>query len=103
MYSDNWHREECRFEELERVAGNIFWRHVYSGERLVGVMVDYEYADDFHYELEVKEWKRFVDLYLGGKDDLNSFQNFITSENNLFLFEYALKDANIEYNKIAFY
>ena len=74
----------------------------------MGVVVDYELADDFHYELLAADWKRFRDEHLGGAEESEAFRAFI-EEHGLdtfagrFAFENALKEADIVFQKIAFY
>ena len=102
--SDSWRKEGCTFEERTLVQRPIFYRHVYwDDSTLAGVIVDYERADDFHYELEEGEWKAFCDRYLMGTDEVSAFKDFFIAHPALFAFEDALDNAGIEYTKVAFY
>ena len=109
MYSDSWHKAGYIFESRIKVFGRVYYRHVFdSEEKVVGVIVDYEFADDFHYELLEKDWSSFCDKYLSGDDETESFRRFISGYGvetfeGKFAFENALVSSGIKYNKIAFY
>ena len=52
MLSDIWYSEGFIFEKQTNVFENVYYRHVNTKEgNLTGVIVDYEFDDDFHYEL----------------------------------------------------
>jgi hypothetical protein len=102
--SARWRKEGCSFEEQVLVQRPIFYRHVYRDDSsLAGVIVDYERADDFHYELERDGWDEFCERYLMGTDSAAAFKEFLVAHPALFAFEDALEDAGIEFTKIAFY
>ena len=70
MYSDDWLRAGYRFESRIKVFGQVYYRHVFdSEENVAGVIVDYEFGDDFHYDLLEKDWRSFCDRYLSGDDE----------------------------------
>ena len=102
-YSDGWRREGHQFEKQIMVKEPVYYRHVYAGDgSLAGVIVDYELADDFHYELTSDAWKMFSERCLKGDDELQGFQFFLTSHPGLFAFEDMLKAENIDFKKLAF-
>lgn len=109
MYSDEWREQGFVTENQIKVSGPVYYRHTYDKNgTLVGVTVDCEYADDFHYELLAKDWRTFCDTYLQGEDELRAFKAFLelkdlNSIEGEFAFEHALTRAHIKYKKMAFY
>lgn len=103
-YSDDWHREGCIFQKQLQLRSPIYYRHVYrkTGE-LAGVIVDYETADDCHFELTAEDWERFCDRYLHGTDEEQALREFMTDHDGWYAFEYALRSAGIEFKKIVYY
>lgn len=103
-YSDDWHREGCTFENKIPIHKPVYYRHVYrkSGE-LAGVIVDFETADDCHFEMNAEGWKKFSDCYLSGPDEEQAVKDFFFANDGMFTFEHALVKAGIEYKKLAFY
>lgn len=72
----------------------------------IGVIVDFETADDFHYQLLMEDWKRFLDDVLGITDTVkatSAFCNYFKTNTGLFDFEEALVSHGIQYIKRAFY
>ena len=129
MYSDEWIQKGYKFESRILIAKPVYYRHVYDkNDKLVGVIVDFECIDDFHYELFAEDWKKFCEKYLGIKDEKVekegmiekwwqkkfpkpqnndaerlAFQQFIESNESLFAFQYALSESNIRYDKVAYF
>ena len=73
-----------------------------------GVIVDYEFADDFHYSLDKEAWQSFCDIYLNGEDNQYAFREFLAKKGldtieGEFAFEDALTASGIKYKKMAFY
>ena len=104
MYSDEWQKKGYRFETRIPVSNSIYYKHVYDeNDTIVGVIIDFEYADDFHYELMANDWQKFCIKYLEAGDERLAFQQFIEKSNMTFALENALEQANIPFKKIAFY
>ena len=109
MHSDDWHRQGCVIENRIKVSGPVYYRHAYDKNGvLVGVIVDFEYADDYHYELLAKDWDAFCDRCLNGEDSIQAFKAFfgykdLESISGKFAFESALNMHQIKFQKIAFY
>ena len=110
MYSDDWRRQGCVTEKRKKLSGPVYYRHTYDKNGvLVGVTVDFECADDYHYELLAKDWLAFCDQYLEkGKNEYLAFKSFLErgdlkSIKEQFAFEDALTKHHIEFKKIAFY
>ena len=101
--------EEKRVGKKIDVCGPVCIRRCFDSDgEPAGVIVDYEFADDFHYTLNENAWQSFCDEYLNGNNSPYAFRDFL-SEHSLdtvegeFAFEDALKASNIEFKKIAFY
>lgn len=109
MYSDEWNRQGCISEDPVKVSDKIYYRHTYDQNgTLLGVTVDYEYADNYHYELTAENWDLFCREYLREDNELQAFKSFIDryepgSFERKFSFENALNASGIEYQKIPFY
>ncbi|NLY20781.1 MAG: hypothetical protein GXZ08_05825 [Tissierellia bacterium] len=107
MYSDIWLQEGYKSGDRIVVSDEVdykIWTNL-DGE-IIGVSVNYERADDFHYDLPIEEWTKFLEKVLGNADMNHTqklFEDFLKNNPNLFSFEDALKDNNIKYDKIAFY
>ena len=111
MYSDDWHRAGYRIEKPIPILAPVYYRHAFDLKgNIVGVIVDYEFADDFHYELLAEDWEKFRRNYLSDldEDETSAFRIFISRHNlnsfeGKFAFENALKSSDVKYKKIAFY
>lgn len=110
MLSDLWYSEGYIFEKPINVFKNVFYRHVRTKDgSLAGVIVDYEFEDDFHYELTGENWLQFSNKALSKSlSETKAFSKFIekhgldTSE-GIFSFETTLDDLGIQYKKMAYY
>ena len=107
MYSDNWlklgYKHGDRIKVLA-VADYEIWTG--SGNRIVGITVNFEIADDYHYELLIEEWIKFHAAVLKSTnldETKKLFENFLCENNEMFDFEDALKLHGIKYEKAAFY
>ena len=107
MHSDNWLKQGYSSGSRIKVSDIVDYR-IWSDNAgvAVGVTVDFETADDFHYELLIADWNRFLAEVLLVTDTASStmaFSEYLASNKGLFAFEDALKVHNIEFRKIAFY
>lgn len=85
-----------------------FWTD-YNGNT-VSVSVDFETADDFHYDLKMDDWHEFQTKVLKvANSSINTtttteaFKEFFENNTDLFDFEEVLKSNGIIYGKIAYY
>lgn len=69
MYSDNWLKQGCTSGNRIKVSDTVDYQ-VWSDNAgaAVGVTVDFETADDFHYELLIADWHRFLKEVLSVTD-----------------------------------
>jgi hypothetical protein len=107
MYSDKWLKLGYKHGEriiVSSVADYEIWTD--SENSIVGVTVNFEVADDYHYELLIIEWMKFLEKVLKTINLENTqklFEKFLYENNNMFDFEATLKMHGIMYEKIAFY
>lgn len=61
---------------------------------IIGVSVNFEEADDYHYDIEIVEWMKFLEKVLQDTDMKETpklFRNFMEENKEMFAFQDALK------------
>lgn len=108
MYSDKWMLDKSLHKttavEINSTTNVRYWLN--ENDQLVGVCVNFELADDVHYELKADEWIRFLGevLMVAPHSDYTvPFRKFLNTSFPQVDFGTALNAKNIEYKKIAFY
>lgn len=106
MHSDEWLRLGYTSSEQIAVSDVAYYRiwHDNAGNE-IGATVDFETADDFHYELPLAEWQSFLSkiLCIGKSDDLTTaFREYFVKNKGLFDFERDLRICGIVYQKFFF-
>ncbi len=107
MYSDDWLK--LGFQHGERikvstVVNYVIWTD--SKDCVVGVTVHFEEADDYHYDLPIEEWMKFLTKVLknsNAEKTPNLFKDFLYENKEMFAFEDILDTYQIKYDKIAFF
>ena len=107
MLSDEWRKQGFHHGERFKVT-NIVDYVLWQDDRndMIGITINFEEADDYHYELEMKEWRKFQESAL---KDSNLMElpkllgNFLNENSEMFAFEKALDSHQIKYDKIAFF
>lgn len=107
MYSDSWVKQGYNTGDRIKVTDIVDYR-IWSDNSgdMIGVTVDFETADDYHYELLAADWNRVLAEILSVTDTVASviaFRDFLLHNNGLFAFEEALKTRGINFKKSAFY
>ena len=107
MHSDKWLKQGYNSGNRVKVSDVVEYR-IWSDNAgiAVGVTVDFETADDFHYELLMTDWNRFLAEVLFVTDTIAptvAFRDYLANNEGLFAFEDALKFHGIEFKKVAFY
>ena len=108
MYSDEWIKDKAIIKSPANKVNDFtnisFWRNA-CGE-LVGVSVNFELAEDVHYEFKADAWRLLLKAVL----HLTEFEDYLPALNELigkdetsYHFGMALFSNNIEHNKMAFY
>jgi len=107
MYSDKWLKLGYKHGERNKVstvADYEIWKD--NKNNIIGVTVNFEEADDYHYELPIEEWTKLFESVLNSTDLTNTeklFQEFSSQKNEMFDFQDALDLHGVKYDKIAFY
>ncbi len=106
--------ERAKFEKkpgdrikVSDIVDYRFWTD-YNGNT-VSVSVDFETADDFHYDLEMEAWHKFqtkvlkvTNSSINTTTTTEAFKEFFENNTDLFDFEEALKCNGIPYGKTVF-
>ena len=108
LYSDQWRlNSNLHKTSLIHITEKIniqYW--VNQENELIGTIVNFEFADDAHYELLAENWNLFIKLGLNIKESemlKTALERFFDVDLPHVHFEEVLKFNNIEYKKIAFY
>ncbi len=107
MYSDEWLKNgftKSKRIKISNIVDYVFWRD--KNGVAVGVTINFEMANDFHYELLMSDWNKFLEEVLHDNEPMNTeraFREFINKNNQLFAFQEVLDANAIKYKKIAFY
>ena len=108
MYSDEWiakgyqstNREEL---EIDRFISFYYWKD--SNDSIVGITINFDYADDFHVQLLYENWCKFVRI--SGYDIKNDSTKCILSDffkhHESYELKCFLRENEIEFKGIAFY
>lgn len=106
MYSDEWLKLGYSSGDQIQVSDYVFYRiwHDNAGVE-IGAGVDFETENDFHYEMPISEWNRFVNKVLrtGDSEDVTTaFRNYFVKNKALFDFERDLRINGIGFQKFFF-
>lgn len=107
MISDDWLRQGFQHGErivVTDIVDYVVWTDTTNS--IIGVSVNFEEADDYHYDIEIEEWMKFLVQVLidtNMKETPKLFRNFLEANTEMFAFQEALKFYQIKYDKIAFW
>lgn len=106
MYSDEWlrlgyHKGNKNIIANDKHINYIFWYD--DNEQEVGVTLNFEYADDSHYELQYNEFLKLIDTLGGGSDYAKILSEFLKGGRPLYEFSDLMDSKNIKYREIHFY
>ena len=106
MISDEWISLGYTSSEPIEVSDIVFYR-VWTDQKgaEIGVSVDFEIDNDFHYELPLSEWQRFVKTVLRVSDSsgvTEAIREYFIKNPKLFDFERDLRIYNIWYEQFFF-
>lgn len=107
MYSDEWLKQSFNSNSRIKVSDEVDYR-IWSDNdgTAVGVTVDFEIDNDFHYELLMSDWNRFLAEVLHDTNPANTtkvFGEYLHKCKCVFSFEEDLNSIGIKYEKVAFY
>lgn len=106
MYSDIWRNDNSLHKTpaifIKKGINMNFW--VNKNSYPEGVCVNFESADDVHYEFTIENWFKFIEgvLHTSFDKHIISFTNFLNTNTSQIDFCNILDKNNIEYKKIAF-
>lgn len=107
MLSDDWLRQGFKHGdriEVTEIVDYVIWTD--NKNDTIGVSVNFEEADDYHYDIEIEEWMKFLENVLNNAN-LNEtpkpFRNFLEDNTEMFAFQDVLDSNQIKYDKIAFW
>jgi hypothetical protein len=107
MYSKEWLQLGFQHGERIKVTDIVdyeIWTE--NGDNIIGVTVNFEEADDYHYDLTIEEWMKFITKVLTNSDIEKTpelFKKFLCENTEIFAFQDALEAQQIKFEKIAFY
>ncbi len=108
MYSDVWIKDDSIQKSIPYDVtdeANIEYWHD-RDHHIVGVKLNFEFADDVHYELTWDNWLIFLEKVLHHTergDGLKKLAAFLKGKLPHIKFEHALQKHGIEYKKMAFF
>jgi len=106
MISDEWIKLGYTDSAPIKVSDIVFYR-IWTDQKgsEIGVSVDFEIANDFHYTMPISDWQRFVKSVLRVNDSegiTQAFREYFIKNPKLFDFEHDLKIHRIWYQKFFF-
>ncbi|MFA6308604.1 MAG: hypothetical protein WC677_02515 [Clostridia bacterium] len=107
MYSDKWLEKDFKCSKSIKVSKLVDYK-IYSDSngKELWVAISYNTADDFHYELLMPDWNRFLSKVLHDTNPENTiklFRDYLANCESIFSFQYDLNSNNIKYEMCAFY
>lgn len=107
MLSDEWlklgYTHGDNIEIVNGLIDYVIWTGNCSAP--VGVSVNFEYADDVHYDLHYVDWMRFLKdcLHTEPPEDYSGSLYAFFSVSDCFVFDDVLVKYHIPYDRVAFY
>lgn len=108
MYSDAWIKDAM----VRKASPILLTDEIRLSEWLneknepIGISIDFEYADDIHYEFLIEDWNLFISKVLKVEptsDYIPYLKAFFQKPKSHLDFGTALWNNKIEHKKIAFY
>lgn len=107
MLSDQWLQLNYTHGPSKWVSDVVDYYYWYDeSNKPVGVSLNFEYANDFHYDLSLEEWRKAAILIHINEDLGNTetrLKQFFNDHSKMFDFEDFLNSNGIKFSKIAFY
>lgn len=105
LYSDEWLKKG--YKSGNRISiGNgepIDYRYWYDGDEIIGATIDFEYAEDAHYEFLWEEFRKLIVLWGGEGEFLSNMQKFFPEKQPYFIFSDFLEENGIKFERIVFF
>ncbi|MHC1731996.1 MAG: hypothetical protein AB9888_08225 [Bacteroidales bacterium] len=106
MYSDEWLKEGYSTGDRNIVStdNSIDYQFWYDKNgQILGVAINFEYAEDSHFEFLYDEFLKLLALLGSGSDLTSSLGQFFLQKKYLYEFSDFLEDNGIQFNQIHFY
>lgn len=108
MYSDNWIRttDIHKAPPIALTEEINLCKWISEKDGIIGIGIDFEYADDIHYEFLIDDWNLFVGTVLNSdtnSDYIPLLIDYFAEPSSHLKFGLSLRDNNIKHTKIAFY
>ena len=105
LYSDDWLKKGYKSGPRKSIDNGqpIDYRYWYDGDRIIGATIDFEYAEDAHYEFLWEDFEKLIALWGGESNFRSSMQTFFSKEQPYYIFSNFLEENGIEYNRIVYY
>ena len=105
LYSNEWLKNGYKSGVRNNIDNGqpIDYRYWYDGDKIIGATIDFEYADDAHYEFLWEEFEKLIAIWGGEENFLSSMQKFFVKEQHYYIFSEFLDKHNIVYKRIVFY
>ena len=107
MLSDDWLRQGFKHGdriEVTDIVDYVIWTD--NEKDIIGVSVNFEEADDYHYDIEIKEWMKFLENVLNDtnmNETPKLLSSFLEVNTDKYAFQAVLDSMRIKYDKIAFW
>ena len=103
LYSDEWLSKG--YQSGPRTSLNngqpIHYRYWYDGETKIGATIDFEYAEDAHYEFLWEDFEKLTTLWGGQSDFSSGMQAFFAKKQPYYVFSNFLDSNHIVYKRIV--
>jgi hypothetical protein len=105
MYSDEWlqkgyHKSKRQRLKIKEPIDYIVWLD--ETDQPVGITLNFEYADDVHFEFKYEDFLKLIAILGGNKDFVLTLCNYFEGK-HIYEFSNFLDNNFITYKKIAFY
>ena len=100
MYSDNWNNDNYKKSKPLKLSRDVELFIWHFKDEIIGVSVNFEIANDVHYDIYYEEWLKFEDWvkFSNNKTLEEYFENI-----DWLSFQERLQQLEIQYDKIAYY
>ena len=105
LYSDEWLKKGYHSGESISIENGqpISYKYWYADDVKIGATIDFEYADDAHYEFLWEDFSKLILLWGGEDNFLNNMKEFFAKEQPYYIFSDFLDENEIKYKRIVFY
>jgi len=105
LYSDEWLKKGYHSGMRISIENGqpISYRYWYDNDIKIGATIDFEYAEDAHYEFLWEDFCKLVNVWGGEEYFLNNMKAFFAKEQPYYIFSYFLDKNEIKYKRIVFY